>query len=72
MLVEGIDKHSEIKQNKNNKCLFSDLYTLTFTVKVLKLYIYIYIYYIILDIYSNKQNITKINFFNDDPYLQKE
>ena len=28
---------------------------------------YIYIY-----IYSNKQNIININFFNDDPYLQKE
>ena len=33
---EGMDKHSEILQNKNNKCLFSYLYTLTFTVKVLK------------------------------------
>ena len=22
--------------------------------------------------YSNKQNITKINFFDDDPYLQEE
>ena len=49
-------KYSEILLNKYNKCLFSYVYTLTFTVKgfkVIKLYIYIYIYiYLYIYIYT--------------------
>ena len=42
------------------------------------IYIYIYIYTIyiyicyIYYVYSNKQNITTTDFFNDNPYLKKE
>ena len=49
-------KNSEILLNKNNKCLFSYLYTLTFTVKGFKViykYIYIYIYIFFLQTQLN-------------------
>ena len=41
--LKSILEYYEIK-NKNNRCLFGYLYTLTFTIKGFESYIYIYIY----------------------------
>ena len=61
-------KYSEILLNKNNKCLFSQFYSLTsFTIKGFKvIYIYIYIYIYIsysevkIHLTVHKENAAKL------------